>query len=62
MLVNILDMEWCLILPSIALGVAIFLKGKVQFLVLNRERKRERKFLTCRFMALEERFIIKTVL
>jgi hypothetical protein len=41
MLVNILDMEWCLILPSIALGVAIFLKGKVQFLVLNRERKKE---------------------
>jgi hypothetical protein len=48
MLVNILDMEWCLILPSITklsmatpFHVAILLKGKVQILVLNRERNKE---------------------
>jgi hypothetical protein len=40
--------------------VAILSKGKVQFLVLNREeRKKERKFWKCKFVALEER--IKTV-
>jgi hypothetical protein len=49
MLVNILDMEWCLISPSITLGVAILLKGKVQFLVLNRERKQVLDVQICGF-------------